>query len=147
MDLSEKEWKEKFDEAISAARQNGRNDLADYISLKSSNDTIRATSIKWFFDTILDLVLAFNNHGARIRIDQKENHQFRNEKSKFTGSCLKLQQGVRCLTIEAGWTRNPGDGFMRGGALVYARISHFGFRESEEELLLIEISKNNQYGF
>ena len=33
---------------------------------------------------------------------------------------------MRCLTVEAGWTRTPADGFMRGGMLAFARFRHFG---------------------
>jgi hypothetical protein len=41
------------------------------------------------------------------------------------------------LTVEAGWTRAPGDGFMRGGALAAARISHFGMAKQNSELILL----------
>ena len=49
-----------------------------------------------------------------------------------------MRQGVRCLTIEAGWTRTPNDGFMRGGSLAAARITHFGMAKHNAELLLVQ---------
>ncbi len=145
MEITDDYWQQSLNEAIDKARQNGRGDIADYISLKSSNDAIREKGIKWLIDTVLEIVFAFNNHGARIKIEQTENHQFQNERAALTGSRLKLQRGIRCLSIEAGWTRNPDDGFMRGGALVYARISHFGFPKPFEELLLLKYENQPQW--
>ena len=52
----------------------------------------------------------------------------------MAGTRLKLQQGVRCLTIEAGWTRTPTDGFMRGGTMAAARIKHLGMPRETAEL-------------
>lgn len=145
MEITEEDWRQSFNEAILNARQNGRGDIADYISLRSSNDAIRTKGVNWLMETILEVVFAFNNHGARIKIEQKENHQFQNEKAILTGSSLKLRHGVRCMTIEAGWTRNPGDGFMRGGALVFARLTHFGYPKSAEELLLLKFEDKPQW--
>ncbi len=145
MNLTEEVWQEQFDKAIFDAQRQGRNDVAEYISLKSSNDAIRAESIKWLFGTVLEIVSAFNNHGARIKLEQNDNHRFSHQKADLTGSRLKLQQGVRCLTIEAGWTRNPGDGFMRGGALVLARITHFGFPKEAEELVVLRFEDKPQW--
>jgi hypothetical protein len=145
MEITDEDWKQSLEAAINKARENGRGDIADYISLKSSNDAIRTKSLNWLIDTVLEVVFAFNNRDANIKIEQKANHQFQNEKAVLTGSRLKLQRGIRCLTIEAGWTRNPGDGFMRGGALVYARLSHFGFPKSFEELLLLKFEDQPQW--
>lgn len=138
-------WERDFDEAIKQARAAGRGDVADYISLKSSNDAIRSDGVQWLLETVVEIATAFNEHGARIILDQKDEYLFEHEKAVLTGSFLKLQQGVRCLTFEAGWTRNPGDGFMRGGALVFARIRHFGFPKSGEDLALIRFEGNPQW--
>lgn len=145
MEITDQDWQKNLNDAIDNARQNGLGDIADYISLKSSNDAIRTKSVKWLFETVLEIVFAFNNHGANIKLEQKENHQFQNERAVLTGSRLKLQRGVRSLTVEAGWTRDPGDGFMRGGALVYARLSHFGYPKSLEELLLLKYEDQPQW--
>lgn len=145
MNLTEEVWQENLDEAIFNAERHGRSDIAEYISLKSSNDAIRAESIKWLFETVLEVVSAFNNHGARIKFEQNDNHRFSHEKANLTGSRLKLQQGVRCLTLEAGWTRNPGDGFMRGGALVFAKLTHFGFPKEAEHLVLLKFEDKPQW--
>jgi hypothetical protein len=40
------------------------------------------------------------------------------------------------MTVEAGWTRTPSDGFMRLGALAFARITHFGISKANEEFVL-----------
>jgi hypothetical protein len=54
----------------------------------------------------------------------------------MVGSLLRLRYGVRCMTVEAGWTRTPSDGFMRLGALAFARITHFGIPNANEEFVL-----------
>lgn len=145
--LTDEIWQQNLSEALDHARISGRADLADFLSLKAANDAIREQSIKWLFDSVLEIVFAFNNHGARITIEQRENHKFETGKSKLTGSQLKLKQGVRCLSLEAGWTRNPGDGFMRGGALAFARINHFGIAAGAEELLLLKFEGVPQWFF
>ncbi|MEZ5346919.1 MAG: hypothetical protein R2681_15335 [Pyrinomonadaceae bacterium] len=129
-------WTQDMEKAIAEAKMTGRYELADYLALRTTNDAVRRESIKWLFDGILEIVFAFNNHGAKITIDQKEKHSFKFGNSNLSGSVLNLRQGVRCLSIEAGWTQSPGDGVMRAGALACARISHFGFAKKTEELAL-----------
>lgn len=145
MNLTEEVWQEKLDEALHNAQLHERSDVAEYISLKASNDAIRARSVKWLLETVSEIVFAFNTRGARIKLEQTDNHRFSLQKAHLTGSRLKLQYGIRCLTLEAGWTRNPGDGFMRGGALVFARISHFGFPKEAEELVLLKYENQPQW--
>ena len=129
-------WQQDLKDAIRRAKAEGRSDVTEYLSLKSTNDAIRRNSVKWLFETVLDIVFAFNRHGAKIKIEQKEKHQFNYHGATLTGSRLKLQQGIRCLTFEAGWTQGPRDGFMRNGALAFARITHFGFAKENAELAL-----------
>jgi len=50
-----------------------------------------------------------------------------------------LRQGVRCLTLEAGWARTPSDGVMKKGALAMARITHFGMPAKTAELRLVRV--------
>ena len=56
-------------------------------------------------------------------MENENPHNFRLRGANLVGSLLRVRQGVRCLTVEAGWTRTPNDGFMRGGALAIARIT------------------------
>jgi hypothetical protein len=65
----------------------------------------------------------------------------------MVGALLRFRQGVRCLTIETGWTRTPADGFMRRGALAHARISHFGMSKANAELLLLRDQENKPEWF
>lgn len=129
-------WKKDLENALRRARNSGKSSIADYISLKASNDTIRAESVSWLLDTVLNIVFAFNRHGARIQLDKKENHGFEYAGATLTGPRLLLKQGIRCLTIEAGWTRVPGDGIMQNGALAFSSISHFGYPKENEILAL-----------
>lgn len=138
-------WTEDLKFAIEQAKQTNRFEIADYLSLKESNDAIRQASIKWLFDTVLEIVFAFNNHGAKIKLTQSDKHNFKFGNSNLRGSYLKLQQGIRCLEIEAGWTRTPSDGFMRGGALACARITHFGFSKRNEDLVLLKFEAKPQW--
>ena len=145
MNLTEEVWQEKLDKALQAAQLHERGDIAEYISLKASNDAIRTHSVKWLIETVSEIVFAFNTRGARIKLEQADSHRFSHQKADLTGSRLKLQHGIRCLTLEAGWTRQPGDGFMRGGALVFARITHFGFPKEAEELVLLKYENQPQW--
>lgn len=145
MNLTEEVWQEKLNEALLNAQLSERSDVAEYISLKASNDLIREKSVTWLFETVSEIVFAFNARGARIKLEQADNHRFFHQKAHLTGSRLKLQHGIRCLTLEAGWTQQPGDGFMRGGALVFARISHFGFPKEAEELVLLRYEDQPQW--
>jgi hypothetical protein len=138
-------WTHDLDIAIEQAKQTNRFEIADYLTLKASNDKIRTESVKWLVDTVLEIVFAFNNHGAKIKIEQKEQHHFGFGRSNLRGPRLKLQQGVRCLTLEAGWTQTPSDGFMRGGALACAKITHFGFSKMNEELVLLRYQNSPQW--
>ncbi len=138
-------WEHDLEIAVENAKQTNRFELADYLTLKASNDKIRTESVKWLFDTVLEIVFAFNDHGARIKIEQKEKHRFKFGNSNLRGPQLKLQQGVRCLTLDAGWTQTPSDGFMRGGALAAAMITHFGFSKMNEELVLLRYENHPQW--
>ncbi len=131
--------------AIENAKDANRFSVADYLTLKESNDEIRIESVKWLIDTVLEIVFAFNKHGANIKLSTSENHSFKSGHSNLRGTLIKLQLGVRCLTIEAGWTRTPSDGFMRGGALALAKISHFGFVKMNEELVLLKFEDKPQW--
>lgn len=123
-------------QALENAKSSGRHDVADYLTLKATNDAIRQASVSWLFDSLVEMASHANRSGSSISIERKDPHSFAYRGSNMVGSRLSLRQGVRCLTIEAGWTRTPADGFMRGGALAFARISHFGLPRASAGLLL-----------
>lgn len=131
--------------AIQNAKETHRFSIAEYLTLKESNDAIRHESVKWLNETVLEIVSAFNQHGAKIELTHNEKHIFKFGNSNLRGSHLKLQQGVRCLSVEAGWTQTPSDGFMRGNALACAKISHFGFAKMNEELVLLKYENRPQW--
>ncbi len=130
-------WARKLTEARQKAQAAGRTDVAEYLELKASNDLIRRTSVKWLFDSATEIVSIANRNGASTTIENENSHSFAFGNANLAGSRLSFRQGVRCITIEAGWTRAPNDGFMPGGAFAASRISHFGMSKHNAELLLI----------
>jgi hypothetical protein len=137
MNELEEVWTETLNQAITNARANGRHDVAEYLTLKATNDLIRQTSVRWLFDSMLEIAAQHNRTRASISIENETAHNFAFNRANMVGSRLSLRQGVRCLAIEAGWTRTPADGFMRGGALAAARITHFGISKANEDLVLL----------
>ncbi len=132
-----------INEAFERARASGRGDVADYILLKESNDKIRAAAIEWLLDSMLAAAAEANRQNSfSINIERDDAHRFAFGNSNLSGSRLTLRQTIRCLTVEAGWTRAPADGFMRGGALACARITHFGISKANEDLLLARAPDN-----
>lgn len=130
---------QKLNDALEKAKAAGRGDVADYLSLKSSNDAIRAAGVKWLFDSALAIAAELNRQNAAVTIENESPHNFAFGNANLVGLLVRCTQGVRCLTVEAGWTRSPADGFMRGGALACARISHFGMSRNDEQLLLVRV--------
>lgn len=132
-------WAQMINAALERAAASGRGDVADYLSLKAANDAVRAAGVKWLFDSTLAIAAEANrNQNAGLITFENENpHNFTFGNANLVGSLVRLRQTVRCLTIEAGWTRTAKDGFMRGGALARARISHFGIARANEELVLV----------
>lgn len=130
-------WSKMIEEATANARVSGRTEVADYLTLKASNDAIRTAAVKWLFDSLIELASHANRNNSAVTIEREDPHSFSHRGSNMVGSLLRVRQGVRCLTLEAGWTRTPSDGFMRGGALAFAKITHFGDSRSNRELMLI----------
>jgi hypothetical protein len=83
---------------------------------------------------------AVRKHAA-IAIEREEPHNFAYGNSNMAGSLLRASYGVRCLTLEAGWTRTPRDGIMKHGALAIARIAHFGMPNKGVEFRLVHGEK------
>lgn len=126
-------WSKKLEEAIARAESGGRRDVAEYLTLKAMNDAVRQTGVQWLFGALLEIAAAH----PQIVAENENPHRFSLNNATMVGSAIHLRRGVRCLTVEAGWTRTPADGFMRGGALAAARISHFGIAKENAELFLL----------
>lgn len=129
-------WSEKLSGAIEKVRDSGRGDLADFLELKAANDDIRRVEVEKLFKLLIDQALSAENAEKNILVERESPHTFEHRNAKMTGILLRLSRGVRCFTVEAGWTKRPGDGFMRFGALVFARLTHFGMPEKNDELVL-----------
>ena len=136
------EWEQRLAEAQSRARAGGRGDVADYLSLRATNDLARAAGIGWLLETFTAIAGEANRGGASITLARDEPHRFNVGNSTMVGTRLTLRLGVRALTIEAGWPRTPRDGIVRGGGLASARIGHFGDREANEEFLLVRSAES-----
>jgi len=131
-------WAQALAEAEVRARVAGRNDLAEYIALRNSNDLLRKTGIDWLLHTFEELAGKANRVGSAIQISIVDEHRFRIGSSTMVGRLLTLTNGVRTLFVEAGWPRTPRDGFIRGGGLACANLRHFGIRAANRKLFLVK---------
>ncbi len=138
-------WEQLIAEAAKNPLSVGREGLAEFIAVKSANDAIRETSVKWLLDTMRTAAEHANRKNANISIEAQDSHRFSMEKMQLGGSMLRFKQGIRSLTVEAGWTRTPADGFMRGNALAVARITHFGIARANAELHLLKFEDRPQW--
>src|SRR5689334_9540554 len=125
-------WAAALSEAEHRARLAGRGDIADYLSLKNSND--------WLLAEFMSLAADANRAGASIQMSKQEGHRFKIGASTMVGHLITFTNGVRTLYVEAGWPRVPRDGVVRGGGLACANIRHLGIRTANEELLLTKSS-------
>jgi hypothetical protein len=114
--------------------------VSEYLALRASNDLLRQTSIEWLLTTFTTLAGKANRAGAGVQFEQRDAHRFRLANATMVGALLVLRGGVRSLTVEAGWPRTPRDGFIRGGGLACANITHFGRRAANAQLLLVRSS-------
>ena len=129
-------WSEKLAEAAANARASGRADIAEYLDLRAANDLVRSTGVEWLFAGFAEAALDAARRLPTISVERAEPHSFPYRGANVVGAQLAIRFGVRCLTVEAGWTRTPADGFMRGGALAAARVSHFGIPGAAADLVL-----------
>jgi len=134
-------WELALAEAKQRARGAGRADIARYLDLRSKNDLLRRTAIDWLTATFSSLAGEANRRGAGIQIERRDSHSFRRGSATMVGSQLTLRRGVRTLSLESGWPRKPGDGFVRNDGLACANIKHFGRQRVNAELLLARSSK------
>jgi hypothetical protein len=131
-------WSEKLSDAIQHARGSGRGELADYLELKAANDAVRQAGVEQFFDAVIELATSTDHASKTVTIERESPHNFLHRNANMVGELLRLRYGVRCMTVEAGWTRTPSDGFMRLGALAFARITHFGLPHENAEFVLTD---------
>lgn len=131
-------WAAALSEAERRARLAGRKDVAEYLSLKNSNDLIRKAGVDWLLAEFTSLAAEANRAGASIQTAREQGHRFRTGSSTMVGHLLTFSNGVRTLYVEAGWPRTPRDGVVHGGGLACARIRHLGIRTANEELLLMK---------
>jgi hypothetical protein len=136
-------WAAALSEAEQKARLAGRKDLAEYLSLKNSNDLLRKAGVQWLIESFTIAAGEANRAGASIKISRTEGHKFRTGNSTMIGHLVTLVNGVRTLFIEAGWPRVPRDGIVHGGGLACANIRHMGIRAASEELLLAKTSSGS----
>lgn len=130
-------WALAVAEAERRARVAGRKDVADYLALRASNDLARKAGIDWLLSTFTALAGEANRNGAGIQLKRADAHRFSVGSATMVGTLLTFGAGVRQLSIEAGWPREPRDGFVRGNGLASGHIKHFGLRGTDEQLLLI----------
>ena len=124
---------------LASATENAKaaGEIDDYLSLKATNDQIRQAAVTWLFDGLTQIAAEANRRNLPVSVERLEPHRFDYKGANIVGSLLRVRTGVRSLSLEAGWTRSPGDGFMRGGAMAVARIAHFGMKEAGADLILI----------
>ncbi len=130
-------WSVELTRLIGNARRSGRADVADYLELKARNDAVREIGVRWLLESFIAISGQTDRGTGMVKIVREDPHRFDMFKATMAGTSVKFQHGVRCLTVEAGWTRTPGDGFMRGGALAAARIKHLGMPKSGVEMVLL----------
>lgn len=133
-------WALALAEAEQKARLAGRRDVADYLALRNSNDLLRTAGIDWLLASFTKLAGDANRAGASIQVSKNDGHRFHVGTSTMVGRLVTLTNGIRRLSIEAGWPRVPRDGIVRGGGLAAGHILHLGIRSAGEELLLSKSS-------
>ncbi len=130
-------WSRMIGEAAANANNDGRQAVADYLRLKATNDALRIVGVRWLFDTFIEIAGEAVRRNAAITIEREDPHNFSYGSSNMVGSLLSIRYGVRCLSVEAGWTRTPRDGVMLNGALAVTRIAHFGIPNAADEYRLV----------
>ncbi len=136
MDEFEQELNERLTAARERARASGRGDVADYLTLRAANDSVRAESVAWLVEAFTALAGEANRAGASVGLARDEAHRFRVGNSTMGGGGPPLSRGVRRVRGAAGGPRPPRDGIVRGGGLACARVTHFGDERAGEEYLL-----------
>lgn len=129
-------WSQMLSNATVKALDSGRSEIAEYLRLKAANDAIRAEGVNWLFASLDEIVSASGPATIGLVTERGHPHSFSRGNSNMVGSVVRVHRGVRCLSVEAGWTRTPADGIMLRGALAAARITHFGIPNANADLVL-----------
>lgn len=137
MNELEENWADFVREAAFQSAGNANKDVADYLRLRETNDAARRIGIAWLLDAFLQVAAEANRRGMSIAVEKQEAHSFSVGVATMQGSLVRLKLGIRAVTIEAGYPQKPQDGFVRGGGLACARISHFGQAKANEDLMLV----------
>ena len=145
MDELNEVWEQLINEAAKNPQAVAGDGFAEFLAVKTANDQIRETAIGWLLDTMRQAAEHANQKGVGIVIEAVDEHRFAIDQMRLGGRLLRFRHGIRCLTVEAGWTRAPGDGFMRGNALAVARLSHFGIAKANAELHLLKYEDRPQW--
>jgi len=136
MNELEENWADFMREANLRGR-GANSGVADYLRLRETNDAARRIGIEWLLGAFLQVAAEANRRGIGIAVEKKEPHSFPVGAATMQGSLVRLKLGIRSVTVEAGYPQTPQDGFVRGGGLACARISHFGLAKANEDLMLI----------
>lgn len=138
------QWMSAITEAERRARQSGRGDVLEYLRLRANNDEARRVGISWLFQIFEQHAGMLVRAGAGVQLAQDVAHRFQSGGATMVGQRIVFKLGVRTLTVEAGFPRTPQDGFVRGGGLAAARLTHFGRASLDTDLLLKRLSQNPQ---
>lgn len=138
-------WSKMLIDAGQRARDTGSQEIAEYLRLKATNDAIRTAGVGWLFDTVLEIAGREMGRRHGVGIEREEPHRFDRGNSKMVGSVIRINHGVRCMTVEAGWARTPSDGIMRNGALAFARIAHFGMPKDGIDMRFVRSDPTPQW--
>lgn len=130
-------WSQMLAGAEQKASVSGLEHLADYLRLKATNDAIREVGVRWLFDSMTEIASDAMRDHKNLSVVRESPYSFARGASNMVGSCLIFRQGVRGLTLEAGWARTPSDGVMRQAALAFARLTHFGMPRETSEYRLV----------
>ena len=137
-------WNEVLREAKNSAANLGRRDVVEYLQLREANDAARNVGIDWLFATFLEVAAEANRRGLSLATEKLAPHSFKIGAATMQGEKIRLSFGVRALNVEAGFPRTPADGFVHGGGLAAARITHFGIAKANANLLLVRANSNSQ---
>lgn len=137
MNSFEEKWLEMINSAKLIAAEQGNETLRDFFELKAANEKIRMDASKTLLEYFFRAIRIKIEEGFKLDVETHGGYKFQMRHALLTGFRVDVLFGLRRLSIEIGWTRLPKDGFMRGGALAYCRITHFGRPEHNSELLLL----------
>ena len=130
-------WSRLVADAGQKAASAGLEDVANYLRLKATNDAIRATGTAWLVDTSIGIAFELQRRYPAISVERDDAHAFKYGSSTMAGTLLSIRHGLRCLYVEAGWTRVPSHGVMRGAALARANMRHHGLARHDASMRLV----------